>query len=99
MSGLHTVVHDAQCKDAFQHLARCVAFKRFGYRPYDHELIQQARQRAQRVLETGRAEALPPMNAFERRMVHAELSSLAGLQTQSIGTEPNRRIVIKRAGF
>lgn len=54
-----------------------------------------AKNVAQRVIQTQRAEALAPMTAYERRLVHVELASYKELQTESIGQEPRRRIVIK----
>ena len=59
------------------------------------QLVELARSAAQRVISAQRAEALAPMSAFERRLVHSELASYKELQTESIGTEPHRRIVIK----
>lgn len=50
---------------------------------------------AHRVISTQKAEALAPMTAYERRLVHTELAGYKELQTESIGEEPHRRIVIK----
>ena len=58
-------------------------------------LVDVARNVAKRVIQTQRAEALLPMNAYERRLVHTELASFKELQTESIGQEPRRRIVVK----
>lgn len=58
-------------------------------------IIEVARTAAQRVLSTQKAEALVPMNAYERRLVHTELTSFPELQTESIGEEPRRRVVVK----
>lgn len=58
-------------------------------------LVDIARNVAKRVIQTQRAEALLPMNAYERRLVHTELASFKELQTESIGQEPRRRIVVK----
>lgn len=58
-------------------------------------LVDVARNVAKRVIQARRAEALPPMNAYERRLVHTELASFKELQTESIGQEPRRRVVIK----
>ena len=54
-----------------------------------------ARSAAQKVISSRRAEALLPMSAYERRLVHTELATYKELQTESIGEEPHRRIVIK----
>lgn len=58
-------------------------------------LVDVARNVAKRVIQTQKAEALLPMNAYERRLVHTELASFKELQTESIGQEPRRRIVVK----
>ncbi len=58
-------------------------------------IITVARQTAQRVLHTKRAEALNPMSSYERRLVHMELAAQTHVQTESIGQEPYRRVVIK----
>lgn len=58
-------------------------------------LIDVAKQAVTRVRSTQKAEALSPMSAYERRVVHMELASYPDVATESIGTEPQRRIVIK----
>ncbi len=54
-----------------------------------------AREVVARVRSTQRAEALNPMTPHERRIVHMELASMSDIATESIGQEPQRRIVIK----
>lgn len=54
-----------------------------------------AKQAVSRVRNTQRAEALAPMSSYERRVVHMELASMPDVVTESIGQEPQRRIVIK----
>ena len=34
------------------------------------------------------------MNAYERHVIHAALQDVDGISTYSIGTEPNRRVVV-----
>lgn len=58
-------------------------------------VLDLARQAAQRVMGTQKAETLLPMSSYERRLVHTELASFAEIQTESIGEEPRRRVVIK----
>jgi spoIIIJ-associated protein len=43
--------------------------------------------------ETGTKQALQPMSAFERKVVHDEVAA-AGLVSESEGVEPNRHVVI-----
>lgn len=58
-------------------------------------LTDVAKQAVARVRNTKKAEALFPMSAYERRIVHMELAACPDVATESIGTEPQRRIVIK----
>ena len=60
------------------------------------QIIRRARDVARRVLKTGRPEALEPMTAFERKIVHDAVAEVGGLETASDGEEPNRRVVVKR---
>ena len=57
--------------------------------------LEMARVALSRVRNTQKAEALAPMSAYERRVVHMELASCPDVTTESIGEEPQRRIVIK----
>jgi spoIIIJ-associated protein len=59
------------------------------------QIESRARQVAQNVQRTGRSEALEPMNAFERKIVHDAVARFGGLETSSEGEEPNRRVVIR----
>lgn len=54
-----------------------------------------AKQAVMRVRNTQRAEALMPMTSYERRVVHMELASIPDVATESVGQEPQRRIIIK----
>ena len=54
-----------------------------------------AKEAVLRVRNTQRAEALTPMSPYERRIVHMELASISDVTTESIGQEPQRRIVVK----
>jgi spoIIIJ-associated protein len=60
-------------------------------------LISRAREVANRVKRSGRAEALEPMSAFERKIVHDTVAELDGLETISEGEEPSRRVVVRRS--
>ncbi|MBQ8416383.1 MAG: hypothetical protein IJX13_05745, partial [Clostridia bacterium] len=37
---------------------------------------------------------LEPMNPYERRIIHSEVQKVAGVSTNSIGSENNRRVVM-----
>jgi spoIIIJ-associated protein len=58
-------------------------------------VVDAAKQAVSRVRNTQKAEVLSPMSAYERRIVHMELASYPDVATESIGDEPQRRIVIK----
>lgn len=60
------------------------------------QLVRRARQVARRVRRTGRAEALEPMSAYERKLVHDAVSGVPGVESVSEGEEPERRVVIRR---
>lgn len=60
----------------------------------ERQLREIAERAAARVLETGKMLQLEPMPALERRWVHLALRNNPDVATQSIGEEPNRRIVV-----
>jgi spoIIIJ-associated protein len=60
----------------------------------ERQLREIAERAAQRVIETGKMLQLEPMPALERRWIHLALKDHADVATQSIGEEPNRRIVV-----
>ena len=47
--------------------------------------------------EHGDAVRLEPMSAFERKCVHDVVNAISGVQSESEGVEPNRRIVVRAA--
>jgi len=62
------------------------------------QVMHRARDAARRVKKSGRQEALEPMSAYERKLVHDAVAEMGGLQTASEGEEPERRVVISRNG-
>jgi len=60
----------------------------------ERQLREIADRAAKRVVETGKMLQLEPMPALERRWVHLALKGNPDVATQSIGEEPNRRIVV-----
>lgn len=54
-----------------------------------------AKQTAKEVSRTKIEAKLDPMNSYQRRIVHSALTNFRGITTESVGTEPNRCIVIK----
>jgi spoIIIJ-associated protein len=60
----------------------------------ERQLVDLAARAAERVIETGKMLQLEPMPALERRWIHLALRDNPGVATQSIGEEPNRRVVL-----
>ena len=60
----------------------------------EDQLRDVARRAAERVLQTGKIIQLEAMPAVERRIVHMALVENPSVRTQSVGVEPNRRIVV-----
>ncbi len=61
----------------------------------EDSLNRYARKKAQQVLKAHRRTTLEPMNAYERHVIHAALQDMDKITTYSVGTEPNRRVVIE----
>jgi spoIIIJ-associated protein len=59
------------------------------------QVARMAKDVAARVRRSGREEALEPMNAYERKVVHDTIAELGGLATGSEGEEPGRRVVVR----
>jgi spoIIIJ-associated protein len=60
----------------------------------EDQLRDVAGRAAQRVSQSGKIIQLEAMPAMERRIVHLALAEHATVRTQSVGVEPNRRVVI-----
>ncbi len=66
-----------------------------GYRQRrEQQLRRLAARMAEHVVRTGRRQVLEPMPAAERRIIHLALRDHPDVTTQSIGEEPNRKVVI-----
>jgi spoIIIJ-associated protein len=66
-----------------------------GYRKRREEQLREiARRVASRVRASGQAVTLEPMLAYERRIVHLAVQDAPGVKTESVGVDPNRRVVI-----
>ena len=91
---------------SLQHIVNLIVAKKEGeyhriavdvenYRGRREEQLRDVADRAaKRVLQTGKIIQLEPMPAIERRIVHMALVENDKVRTQSVGVEPNRRIVI-----
>lgn len=101
--------HHGDTLEAFQYLVNLAANKKDdedrqytritvnieNYREKREETLRKlAAKMAAKVKKTGRNIALEPMNAYERRIIHAEIQKIEGVSTNSVGAEGNRRVVI-----
>lgn len=69
-----------------------------GYRERRREALERfAVSVAETVREAGRAKALEPMPAPDRKVVHDTINGIDGVRTSSEGEEPRRRVVIHPA--
>lgn len=59
------------------------------------ELKNTARMACQRVKYFKKDIELDPMSSYERRVIHAFLAEYPDVITESVGEDPNRRIVVK----
>ena len=93
--------------DAIQHLANYAINRNVeghirinvdaeDYREKREESLRRyAQKKAQQVLKAHRRTTLEPMNAYERHVIHATLQDTDRITTYSVGSEPNRRVVIE----
>ena len=91
---------------SLQHIVNLIVGRREGqkhriaidvenYRGRREEQLRDVADRAaKRVIQTGKIIQLEAMPAIERRIVHMALLENPRIRTQSVGVEPNRRIVV-----
>jgi spoIIIJ-associated protein len=66
------------------------------YKKKKNEYLKElARSSADEVVLTKKERILPPMPAYERRIIHMELAGRGNVVTESVGEEPDRRLIIK----
>ena len=53
-----------------------------------------AEKEAAKVKKSRYSKTLEPMNPYERRIVHSAIQEIEGVTSESVGSEPNRRVVI-----
>lgn len=92
---------------ALEHILKKIIKKKYGeetkftldindYRVKRLEgLKQDVKNAAKEVRMYHRQVVLRPMSAFERRVVHLLLAEYPDIATESMGEEPNRRVIIK----
>ena len=67
-----------------------------GYKKERIERVMRiAEDTAKKVRDYGREQEMKPMNAFERRIVHTVLAEIPELETESVGEDPNRKVIIR----
>jgi len=67
-----------------------------GYKKKKIEYLKElARSMADEVALTKKEKQLAPLPAYARRIIHLELAGRQDVTTESIGQEPERRVVIK----
>ena len=102
--------HHGDTLDSLQYLANLAANKKQagekreyvkitidieGYRAKREETLRGlARRKAEMVLKYKKSIMLEPMTPYERRIIHSEVQNIAGVSTNSIGSENNRKVVL-----
>lgn len=67
-----------------------------NYKEKQIKNIEYLAKRVAKEVSTTKIEAkLDPMNSYQRRIVHNTLTSFKDIETESVGIEPNRYIIIK----
>src|SRR3989344_2206394 len=64
-------------------------------RERENLIVELAKAAARKVLTTKQEVKLPAMNAYERRLIHMELSTRPDVKSESFGEGPERHVVIK----
>lgn len=94
---------------ALQHITRVIVRKKtesrsnflldvnFYRQEKNQSIASLAKSMAERAILEKQAITLRPMSAYERRLVHMELSKNEKIKTESIGEREDRRVVIKPA--
>jgi hypothetical protein len=95
-----------ECIDALQYLATMIVNKdkdefvriivdTSNYRVERRKrLMLLADKACSAVISKGKAVALPAMNPYERRIIHAKINEIEGVYSKSIGDEPERKIIV-----
>ena len=66
-----------------------------GYKEKREKTLQDLAKKIARTVEkTKKSKTLEPMQAYERKIIHAALQDSRTVKTESIGEEPRRRVVI-----
>ena len=60
----------------------------------EQSLVSLARRLGGQTARTGRRHSLEPMNPYERRIIHTTVQGMEGVISWSVGSEPNRHVII-----
>ena len=60
----------------------------------EQALVALARRLGGQTARTGRRHSLEPMNPYERRIIHTTVQEMEGVISWSVGSDPNRHVVI-----
>ena len=60
----------------------------------EKDLVAMAKKMAAKVNKSGRSYSFEPMNPYERRIIHATVSEISGVKSESKGVGSNRKVVI-----
>lgn len=62
-------------------------------------IVELARAAARKATLTQKEIVLPPMNSYERRLVHVELAVHPDVKTESVGSEKARAVAVRPVGL
>ena len=66
-----------------------------GYRSRREKALRElAIKTAKEVQKTKYSQTLEPMNPYERRIIHSTIQGIEGVKSESIGSDPNRRVIV-----
>lgn len=66
-----------------------------GYREKRKKVLEDLAEKvAKTVIKTKKKVTLEPMSAYERKVIHSKLQQNSKVTTESVGEEPNRKVVI-----
>jgi spoIIIJ-associated protein len=107
-SDLHMLVgSNGETLDALQELTRLAVLRQSkrrvrllldinGFRARQREqLISIVKTTVEQVIKTREEHEFQPMTPAERKVVHDAVAAIDGVHTESLGEEPNRRVVIR----
>ncbi len=106
--------HHGETLDAIQYLVNLCASRKSesakrefvkivvdieGYREKREDTLRSlARRMAAKAIKNKRNVVLEPMNPYERRIIHSEIQGIENVDTHSVGSDENRKIVITYEG-